>query len=162
MCVWLLAFVCIVYYKNPMGIPCEKLNDCCIDGQIVWIAAGEQSLRWPASCIKDEEGLSLVSYLQGGPRTVLNSWVTLWCVHLRHLTHFAALTCTYHLYGAMCASLCMSASLVINLNLNVPVFCLSLNQPEEGSMLSYITGSNVYMPSKNSHFIQSVPFWPLF
>lgn len=24
-CVWLLAFVCIVCYKNPMGTPCEKV-----------------------------------------------------------------------------------------------------------------------------------------
>lgn len=43
--------------------------------------------------------------------------------------------------------------------LNVPVFSLSLKQPEKGTMLCYITGSNLYIPSKNSHFIQRLsPF----
>lgn len=36
-----------------------------------------------------------------------------------------------------------------DLNLDVPVFCLSLKQPEKGTALSYITGSNLYMSSKN-------------
>lgn len=61
--------------------------------------------RWPASYIKDEEGLSLVAYLPGGPRTVLNSWLTLWCVQppASHTFHCANMhTPPSHSYACLC------------------------------------------------------------
>lgn len=82
--------------------------------------------------------------------------------NLQHLTHFTALTWTHHLHTATCASAVrFTSSRPRPDGLVVPVSRLSLKQPEKGALLSYITGSNLHMPSKNSHFVQSVlaPFF---
>lgn len=44
------------------------------------------------------------------------------------------------------------------------MFSLPLKQPEKGALLSYIIRSNLYIPSKNTDFVQRVfvPFFNLY
>lgn len=151
-----LAFVSIVYYKNPLGILCEKLNDCQIGGQILWIPAWVQSWHWLGNAERVKRGLSLASpgRSQDCPKQLSHPVV---CPppasHAFHSTNMHVPPLSNYVLCCLLNSQSTSAWW-----LDVPVFCLSLRQPEKCSMLSYITSSNLYMPSKNILFKRVCPF----
>lgn len=151
-----LAFVSIVYYKNPLGILCEKLNDCQIGGQILWIPACVQSWHWLGNAERVKRGLSLASpgRSQDCPKQLSHPVV---CPppasHAFHSTNMHVPPLSNYALCCLLNSQSTSAWW-----LDVPVFCLSLRQPEKCSMLSYITSSNLYMPSKNILFKCVCPF----